>query len=237
VALITLMAHTGAFVPASRARIGLVDRIFTRVGASDELARGQSTFMVEMTEAARILNNATSRSLVILDEVGRGTSTFDGVSIAWSICEFLHDRVQALVLFATHYHELTALADVLDGVANLNVAVTEWGGKVTFLRRIVPGGTDKSYGLHVAQIAGVPPSVVRRAEQILDRLESEAPSIDHDAGERPSGMPATRPVQLPLFATGPHPVVEAVEKLELDEMTPMQALQLLHELKKRVEEG
>jgi len=237
VALITLMAHVGSFVPATKARIGLVDRIFTRVGASDELARGRSTFMVEMTEAARILNNATPRSLVILDEVGRGTSTYDGVSIAWSICEYLHDRSRSLVLFATHYHELTAMADVLDGVANLNVAVAEWGGKVTFLRRIVPGGTDKSYGLHVARIAGVPEEVVERAGEILHRLESEAPSIDHrgDAGGRRG--PVTKPVQLPLFASAPHPLVELVKEINVDETTPLEALKLLEELKRRLERG
>jgi len=234
VALITLMAHIGSFVPAARARIGLVDRIFTRVGASDELARGQSTFMVEMTEAARILNNATDRSLVILDEVGRGTSTYDGVSIAWSICEYLHDRTRSLVLFATHYHELTALADVLDGVANLNVAVTEWGGQVTFLRRIVPGGTDKSYGLHVAKIAGVPGEVVARADEILKRLEESAPNIDHKSESAGKG-PTARSVQLSLFAPAPHPVLELLGRTDVDATTPLEALKLLVELKKRTE--
>ncbi len=171
VALITLMAHTGSFVPASAARIGLVDRIFTRIGASDDLARGQSTFMVEMTETANILNNATARSLVILDEIGRGTSTFDGLSLAWSIVEHLHNVVGAKTLFATHYHELTELAARLPRVKNLNVAVREWNDQIVFLRKIVEGATDKSYGIQVARLAGVPKTVIARAREILSNLE------------------------------------------------------------------
>jgi len=171
VALITLLAHTGSFVPAAEARIDLVDRIFTRIGASDDLARGQSTFMVEMTETANILNNATPRSLIVLDEIGRGTSTFDGLSLAWSIVEHLHNQVGAKTLFATHYHELTELAQRLPRLKNFNVAVREWRDQIVFLRKIVEGGTDKSYGIHVARLAGVPKEVLDRAKVILGNLE------------------------------------------------------------------
>ncbi len=171
VALLTLLAHTGSFIPAKEARIDLVDRIFTRIGASDDLARGQSTFMVEMSETANILNNATSRSLVILDEIGRGTSTFDGLSLAWSIVEFLHNQVGAKTLFATHYHELTELAARLPRIKNFNVAVREWNDQIVFLRKIVEGGTDKSYGIQVARLAGVPRTVLERAKEILRNLE------------------------------------------------------------------
>jgi DNA mismatch repair protein MutS len=171
VALLTLLAHTGSFVPAAGARIDLVDRIFTRIGASDDLARGQSTFMVEMTETANILNNATPRSLIVLDEIGRGTSTFDGLSLAWSIVEHLHNQVGAKTLFATHYHELAELAARLPRLKNFNVAVREWRDQVVFLHKIVEGGTDKSYGIHVARLAGVPKEVLERAKQILSNLE------------------------------------------------------------------
>jgi len=172
VALLTLLAHTGSFVPATEARIDLVDRIFTRIGASDDLARGQSTFMVEMCETSDILNNATARSLVILDEIGRGTSTFDGLSLAWSIVEHLHNQVGAKTLFATHYHELTELAGRLPRLRNLNVAVREWRDQIVFLRKIVDGGTDKSYGIQVARLAGVPRPVLERAKEILQNLEA-----------------------------------------------------------------
>jgi len=171
VALLALMAHTGSFVPAANARVDLLDRIFTRIGASDDLARGQSTFMVEMSETANILNNATTRSLVILDEIGRGTSTFDGLSLAWSIVEHLHNQVGAKTLFATHYHELTELAQRLPRLRNFNVAVREWNDQIVFLRKIVEGSTDKSYGIQVARLAGVPRAVVERAKQILRNLE------------------------------------------------------------------
>jgi DNA mismatch repair protein MutS len=171
VALIGLLAHTGSFVPAAEARIDLLDRIFTRIGASDDLTRGQSTFMVEMTETANILNNATPRSLVVLDEIGRGTSTFDGLSLAWSIVEHLHNQVGAKTLFATHYHELTELAARLPRLKNFNVAVREWRDQIVFLRKIVEGGTDKSYGIHVARLAGVPKEVLERAKVILSNLE------------------------------------------------------------------
>ena len=182
VALIVLMAQMGSFVPAASAEIGMVDRIFTRVGANDDLARGQSTFMVEMNETANIVNNATERSLIILDEIGRGTSTFDGLSIAWSVAEFLHDKIKARALFATHYHELTKLADERKGVCNFNVAVREWNEQIIFLRKIVPGGADKSYGIQVARLAGLPKEILDRAKDILSHLE------------RPDGA-ATQPVQ------------------------------------------
>src|SRR3954470_9544982 len=178
VALIVLMAQTGSFVPAASAEIGLVDRIFTRVGANDDLSRGQSTFMVEMNETANIVNNASSRSLVILDEIGRGTSTFDGLSIAWSVAEFLHDKVKARTLFATHYHELTKLADQRGGVCNLNVAVREWNEQIIFLRKIIPGGADKSYGIQVARLAGLPREILERAKDILSHLEKPNGAVE-----------------------------------------------------------
>ena len=176
VALLTLMAQMGSFIPASSAVIGLVDRIFTRVGAADDLSRGQSTFMVEMLETANILNNATNRSLIILDEIGRGTSTFDGLSIAWAVAEFIHNASsqRARTLFATHYHELTELSVTMRGVQNYNVAVKEQGDSITFMRKIVPGASDKSYGIHVARLAGLPRPVIERANEILANLEGNA---------------------------------------------------------------
>jgi DNA mismatch repair protein MutS len=191
VALIVLMAQIGSFVPAESAEVGLVDRIFTRVGASDDLARGQSTFMVEMNETANIINNATERSLVILDEIGRGTSTFDGLSIAWSVAEFLYDRIKARTLFATHYHELTKLAEDRKGVCNLNVAVREWNEQIIFLRKIVPGGADKSYGIQVARLAGLPREVLDRAKEILARLENSSGS---EAGPKRGGRKTARSI-------------------------------------------
>jgi DNA mismatch repair protein MutS len=179
VALIVLMAQIGSFVPAASAEIGMVDRIFTRVGANDDLARGQSTFMVEMNETANIVNNATERSLVILDEIGRGTSTFDGLSIAWSVAEFLHDKIRARTLFATHYHELTKLAEERKGVCNFNVAVREWNEQIIFLRKIVPGGADKSYGIQVARLAGLPKEILDRAKDILSHLEKPDGAAAH----------------------------------------------------------
>src|SRR5881296_653414 len=192
VALIVLMAQIGGFVPAESAEIGLVDRIFTRVGANDDLARGQSTFMVEMNETSNIVNNATERSLVILDEIGRGTSTFDGLSIAWSVAEFLHDKIKARTLFATHYHELTKLTEDRPGVCNFNVAVREWNEQIIFLRKIIPGGADKSYGIHVARLAGLPKEILDRAKDILAHLEKTDGSLEKPAaGEsRRRGKPA-----------------------------------------------
>jgi DNA mismatch repair protein MutS len=202
VALIVLMAQIGSFVPAASAEVGLVDRIFTRVGASDDLARGQSTFMVEMNETANIINNATYRSLVILDEIGRGTSTFDGLSIAWSVAEFLYDKIKARSLFATHYHELTKLAEDREGVCNLNVAVREWNEQIIFLRKIIPGGADKSYGIQVARLAGLPKEVLDRAKEILAHLESSSRT---ETEPKPRGrksakrMPESQKPQLDLL--------------------------------------
>ncbi len=196
VALIVLMAQIGSFVPAASAEIGLVDRIFTRVGANDDLSRGQSTFMVEMNETANIVNNATERSLVILDEIGRGTSTFDGLSIAWSVAEFLHDKIKARTLFATHYHELTQLAEERSGVANFNVAVREWNEQIIFLRKIIPGGADKSYGIQVARLAGLPQEILNRAKDILSHLEKPSGAhaeTPHTPKEKRPRRPATRP--------------------------------------------
>jgi DNA mismatch repair protein MutS len=207
VALIALMAQTGSFVPAASAEVGLVDRIFTRVGANDDLARGQSTFMVEMNETSNIVNNATERSLVILDEIGRGTSTFDGLAIAWSVAEFLHDKIKSRTLFATHYHELTKLAAERKGVCNLNVAVREWNEQIIFLRKIVPGGADKSYGIQVARLAGLPKEILERAKEILSHLENpngvteQPPKVRKKrvrAGQAPS-MPQSEKPQLDLL--------------------------------------
>ncbi|MHC5022713.1 MAG: DNA mismatch repair protein MutS [Planctomycetota bacterium] len=219
VAIIVLLAHTGCFVPAESARIGLVDRIFTRVGASDELHAGQSTFMVEMTETANILHHATNRSLVILDEIGRGTSTLDGLSLAWAITESLAD-VGCRTLFATHYHELTDLADRRAGVTNLHVAVREWGDEIIFVYRILPGRTDRSYGIHVARIAGLPSATVRRATELLEKLAV------HTEGSVPA-VPASAPApaaQLSLFTEFvDHPILAQVRALDLNRLTPLQA--------------
>src|SRR5438105_6829189 len=201
VALIVLMAQIGSFVPAASAEIGLVDRIFTRVGANDDLARGQSTFMVEMNETSNIVNNATERSLVILDEIGRGTSTFDGLSIAWSVAEFLHDKIKARTLFATHYHELTKLAAERKGVCNFNVAVREWNEQIIFLRKIVPGGADKSYGIQVARLAGLPKEILDRAKEILSHLENPNGAVGREKKKRRStkSMPQSQKPQLDLL--------------------------------------
>ena len=225
VALITLMAQMGSFVPAKSATVGVADRIFARVGASDELARGQSTFMVEMTETARILNTATNRSVVILDEIGRGTSTYDGVSLAWAIIEFLHDRIGCRTLFATHYHELTELAEVLPRMVNLNVDVKEWHDKIVFLHKIVPGSADKSYGIHVAELAGVPSSVNERAAEILKQLESQ--HVD-DSGRKPiSPRPKASSgseFQLTLFGFEEHPLLDQLRAFDVDGISPRDAL-------------
>ena len=231
-ALLALMAHMGSYLPARSATVGLVDRIFTRVGAADELARGRSTFMVEMTETANILNNATARSLVILDEVGRGTSTFDGVALAWAVTEHIARGIGCRTLFATHYHELTELAEILEGVANFNVAVREWQDQVVFLHKIVAGGTDKSYGVHVARLAGVPKEVVDRARQILTELE--AAHLDPSGKPRiaPAAPgPSVRTVQLTLFEGAGSAIVQELNRLDLDRLTPLEALAKLKELK------
>jgi DNA mismatch repair protein MutS len=235
VALIALMAQIGSFVPAASAHIGLVDRIFTRVGASDNLAAGQSTFMVEMTESAQILNCATPRSLILLDEVGRGTSTYDGLSIAWAVAEHIHDRgrLGARTLFATHYHEMTDLARQREGVKNYTVAVTERNGEVLFLRKIIEGGADRSYGIHVAQLAGLPRSVIERAQEVLAQLEqsSSQASVVPPLSTQSSAL-STVPSAPPLPPA--HPVIEAVRQMDLFAMTPLEALNRLADLQRRI---
>jgi DNA mismatch repair protein MutS len=236
VALIALMAHMGGYVPAKSAEIGLCDRIFARVGASDEISRAQSTFMVEMNETANILNNATDRSLIVLDEVGRGTSTYDGVSIAWAVTEHLHEKVGARTLFATHYHELTALESLLPKARNYNVAVREWEDEVIFLRKIIEGGTDKSYGVHVAKLAGVPKSVVERAKTILGQLE--ASNLDNDDKPKitPMEVKSKRPreMQMALFRSPHEATIDAIKKLSTDAMSPLEALMKLQALKDEI---
>lgn len=233
-ALLTLMAQIGSFIPASEARIGIADRIFARVGASDELSKGQSTFMVEMTEAARILNSASERSLVILDEIGRGTSTYDGISLAWSMTEFLHDQIKARTLFATHYHELTELTQTLKQSSNWNVAVHEQDGEIVFLHKIVEGSANKSYGIHVARLAGIPDQVIQRANQILSTLEK-----DHfdDSGQTtipPRKQKTASHQQLSLFGNAPHPVLDEIRDLNVDEMTPLAALEELYRIREQL---
>jgi DNA mismatch repair protein MutS len=229
IGLCVLLAQMGAFVPAAEASIGVVDRLFTRVGASDNLAQGQSTFMVEMSETSAILHNAGPRSLVLLDEIGRGTSTYDGVAIAWAVTEHLHDRVGCKTMFATHYHELMQLPERLQHARNYNVAVQETGDTVVFLHRLEPGGTDRSYGIHVAQLAGLPPEVVRRARETLGTLEGEHRMV-------PGAPPAAQdPGQLPLFAEPAprHPLMDELRDIDLDTMTPLQALNRLAELQRK----
>jgi len=231
-ALLTLMAQTGSFLPAKEAEIGLVDRIFTRVGASDELTRGQSTFMVEMTETANIVNNATSRSLVILDEVGRGTSTYDGLALAWAVTEHLATKVTCRTLFATHYHELTELAELFGNVRNWNVAVREWMDEVVFLHRILPGGTDKSYGVHVAKLAGIPKSILHRAQEILEELES---TFAREAtGDRLAKHKTRQPEGDALFVQKHKSVLDRLASIDLDNLTPIEAINLLHQIKTEI---
>ncbi|MEN6457797.1 MAG: DNA mismatch repair protein MutS [Thermoguttaceae bacterium] len=230
VALVTLMAQIGSFVPARQATVGVADRIFARVGASDELTRGQSTFMVEMIETARILHAATPRSLVILDEIGRGTSTYDGISLAWSVVEHLHDRIGCRTLFATHYHELTDLAKSLPGVQNMNVAVREWQDEVIFLHKIVAGAADKSYGIHVARLAGVPREVVSRSKEILAQLEDERLDADGRAKiARHAPTVKTSHLQLTLFTAADHPLIDELRRVDVNNLTPLGALQLVQQ--------
>ncbi|MFZ3209407.1 MAG: DNA mismatch repair protein MutS, partial [Geobacteraceae bacterium] len=237
VALITLMAQIGSFVPATEARLGVVDRIFTRVGAADNLARGHSTFMVEMTETANILRNATPRSLVILDEIGRGTSTFDGVSIAWGVAEFLHDNElhAARTLFATHYHELTELAVTRGRIRNFNIAVKEWNDQIIFLRKIVPGGASHSYGIQVARLAGLPIEVIERAREILRNLEKGEygeGGMPRIARGKSGGLPAS--TQLSLFEAGEDMLRSRLKGMNIAALTPLEALNILDELKRMV---
>jgi len=251
VALIAVMAQMGSFVPAKEAYVGIVDRVFTRVGASDFIARGQSTFMVEMNETANILNNATDRSLIVLDEIGRGTSTFDGISIAWAVAEFIHEKLRARTLFATHYHELTDLALTMDRVENFNVAIKEWNDQIIFLRKVIEGGADKSYGIQVARLAGLPADVIARAREVLANLEK---AEFNDAGEPTPASKALKgkggsekgkgtdreeaPVpQLGLFASRDALLVKEIASMDLNAMTPIDAMNRLAELKKKAAEG
>jgi DNA mismatch repair protein MutS len=232
IGLSVVLAQMGSFVPVAAAAIGVVDRLFTRVGASDNLAGGQSTFMVEMSETSTILHNATGRSLVLLDEIGRGTSTYDGVAIAWAVTEFLHDRVGCKTMFATHYHELMQLPEWLQHARNYNVTVREVGDTVVFLHRLEPGGTDRSYGIHVGQLAGLPAQVVARAREVLGTLQGEHRVVP---GAPP---PLQDPGQLALFGESPlpDPVVEELKLLDLNNLTPLEALNRLADFKRRAAE-
>jgi DNA mismatch repair protein MutS len=240
-----LMAQIGSFVPATRAKIGIVDRQFTRVGASDNLVRGQSTFMVEMSETSAILHTATEKSLVLLDEIGRGTSTYDGVSIAWSVSEHLHDKVGCKTVFATHYHELTQLPDELVSACNYSVEVREVDGRVLFLHRLIPGGADRSYGIEVGRLAGLPEDVLQRARSLLALFEGEQiVSALSRRGERvPDGASTKRREQtanqdqLALFGPMLHPIIDELKHLDPNEMTPMDALKLLNLLFDRAKQG
>jgi DNA mismatch repair protein MutS len=217
-ALLTILAQMGAFVPAESALLPIVDRVFTRIGAADNLARGRSTFMVEMTETAVILNTATARSLVVLDEIGRGTSTYDGLALAWAVVEHIHRNIRAKTLFATHYHELTELAETLPGVRNLHVSVKESGDQILFLRRVEPGAADKSYGIEVARLAALPMSVIERARQILAHHEDF--------------VPKNAPVQIRLFEPINHDIADRIRQVKIDELRPIEALQLLSDLQR-----
>jgi len=243
VALLVLLAQAGSWVPAARATIGLVDRLFTRVGAADRLGAGQSTFMVEMRETADILMSATARSLVLLDEIGRGTATYDGLALAWAVTEHLHNEARGFcprTIFATHYHELTQLADKLPRLANAHVTVKEWGDGVVFLHRVADGAADRSYGIHVARLAGLPGSVIERAQEVLAELESERTVEELEKARRGTRAKAPAPdppwAGAPLFEAAPpveHPVAEALRTLSPDAMTPLEALQKLAEWKQR----
>lgn len=230
-ALLTILAQIGSFVPAKAARVGVADRIFARVGASDELGRGQSTFMVEMTETARILHAATEKSLVILDEIGRGTSTYDGISLAWAVTEFLHDAIGCRTLFATHYHELTELTVTLKQARNWNVAVREDDDGIVFLHKIVEGAADKSYGIHVARLAGIPIQVVERARVILETLETDHVDKDGLPKVPPRQSSKTTERQLALFKVLEHPLVDKLREMNPDRMTPLEALETLHRMR------
>lgn len=235
IALIVLMAQMGSFIPAKEASISVVDKLFTRVGATDDLTRGRSTFMVEMNETAQILRNATPKSLIILDEVGRGTSTYDGVSIAWAVAEYIHNnpKIACKTLFATHYHELTGLVDYLGRSKNYNIGVKESAGKITFIRKILPGAQDKSYGIHVAALAGLPDEVIKRANEILKSLEIEKYISLKKSSSKKTKI---KDDQLTFFSSQPsiHPVIEEIRDLKVEEMTPLEALNKLNELKKKV---
>jgi DNA mismatch repair protein MutS len=254
VAHITLMAQMGSFVPARMARMGVVDRVFSRIGAADNIARGESTFMVEMIETANILHNATSRSLLVFDEIGRGTSTFDGVSIAWSVCEYLsRQNFAPKCLFATHYHELTELADHRSGIRNYTITVKEIEDRILFLRKVEPGSADRSYGIHVGKLAGLPSEIIHRAEEILLCLEEEKISEESISQILKKKKGSTSVYDLPLFqplkggnggdadalvrkALAEHPVMKTLTTLDINTLTPLQALTALSDLKKQLDE-
>lgn len=227
-ALLSILAQMGSFVPAESALVPIVDRVFTRIGAADNLARGRSTFMVEMTETAVILNTATSRSLIVLDEIGRGTSTYDGLALAWAVIEHIQRHIRAKTLFATHYHELTELATQLEGVRNLHVSVKESGDQILFLRRVEPGAANRSYGIEVARLAALPMSVIERARQILALHESAEHTVTEVLSPKPS------PMQIQLFEPVNYQIAERIRKLKLDELRPIEALQLLAELQREL---
>ena len=245
-AVIAIMEQMGSFVPAKSASLCLVDRVYTRVGAFDDLTRGQSTFMVEMTELANILNTATEKSLIILDEIGRGTSTYDGLSIAWAVAEYIHNKnkIGAKTLFATHYHNLTELAEIYEGIVNNNIAIKEDSEGIIFLRKVVPGGTSKSYGIEVAKLAGLPTEVISRANEVLKTIEEENIVRVNDettgnTNRKNDVFPSKKKLtQLVLFEPNPtpHPVIEDIKDIELDKMTPLEAMNKLNEIKKKVEE-
>jgi DNA mismatch repair protein MutS len=228
-ALIAILAQMGSFAPAESASLPIVDRIFTRIGASDNLARGRSTFMVEMTETAVILNTATPRSFIVLDEIGRGTATYDGLALAWAVIEQIHQRTRAKTLFATHYHELTELAEQLDGVRNLRVAVKEASDRIIFLRKVEPGKADRSYGIEVARLAGLPLTVIERARAVLQLHERTEHEVTEELAPR-----AHQPVQIRLFEPVGHGIAERIRNLQIDELRPIEALQLLHELQQEL---
>ncbi|HCV43444.1 MAG TPA: DNA mismatch repair protein MutS, partial [Bacteroidetes bacterium] len=235
--LIVLLAQIGSFVPAKKAVVGIVDKIFTRVGASDNIASGESTFLVEMHEAAHIVNTATKRSLILLDEVGRGTSTFDGISIAWSLTEYLHERVGARTLFATHYHELNELADLFPRIKNYKVEVREYGDKVVFLHKVTPGFADHSYGIQVAQMAGLPEEVTERAKKILKNLEESELTVHGEADtvkRKVKGRVIPPEIQMTLFEMKDDVLREELKKIDVDKITPIEALQKLAELKRHL---
>jgi DNA mismatch repair protein MutS len=241
-ALISILAQIGSFVPAAKARLPLIDRVFTRIGASDNLSRGRSTFLVEMSEVAAILNTATPASLVLLDEVGRGTATFDGLSLAWAVVETLQGGARPRTLFATHYHELTDLEELLPGVKNVHVSVEESGSDIVFLRRVEPGSADKSYGIEVARLAGLPPAVIARAREILKRHERSEEELAHELspGAAPSAdvsgtsAGAVPEPQQTAFAAIDQPVLDALRKADLNHLTPLEALNLLAALQKQL---
>jgi len=230
-ALLVILAQMGSFVPAESAVLPIVDRVFTRIGAADNLARGRSTFMVEMTETAVILNTATAKSLIVLDEIGRGTATYDGLALAWAVVEHIHRNIKAMTLFATHYHELTELAQQLDGVRNLHVAVKESGDQILFLRRVEPGAADRSYGIEVARLAALPMAVIERAREILKLHESAEHTVTEELAPRSS------PMQIQLFEPVNYNIAERIRKLNVDELRPIEALQLLSELQKELKRG